>query len=558
MMKLLTDFDIYDTPVWGLDPELQAMFKRAAQSGEEHDDWPLDAPDVKTIDLKKLRTIAATEPEVIEAIKLIDDPTTFEKLFNHPVQKKPGRVSGGIAKGLRTLIKSAYIAPEPAPKAHVGLFTRPKPKKRTKRMIVDGRPVNHAQRRPPHVPLPGLHHVREALKYKYVVELDGVSYFNQFKLNRKIRRWFAFKVGKQTWSWTRMPMGWAHSVHVAQTVTNWLAKDLQGVHVLTYIDNVYIFGNDIETITTALEQFLARANEINATFEISTPIGETCKVLGMDVDLTHKTIQIPQTTVEKLQPLAQQFTPLHDERAFSYRMIWIIIGNAMWGARILNIPMCDYPNLTAWICEKARLIAADDQLWTHRVRLWPKARQQLQDLLDTVCENNPWEAPSAEGIQHTMYTDASDVGYATIHSSELGNATCAATWTPAMTAKIIAERELYAAKEAIRQAARASEIANMKLQSCRLYTDNTNCVSWLTKRRAKSFFANAMLREVVKDLQGVPLIAEYIQSTNNPADRPSRVPGQYGSVWPPYGKACSLMDYRPDQKATIGGPSCTT
>lgn len=163
--------------------------------------------------------------------------------------------------------------------------------------------------------------------------------------------------------------------------------------------------------------------------------------------------------------------------------------------------------------------------------------------------------PPEAGIDHVIYTDASDEGYGVIQQSTLGDQVYADTWTPTMAVKTIAEREMYAAKCAIVDAMAASQSQDVPIRIITLFTDNTNCISWLTKRRAKNYFVNSLLRDVLSALGKVPLDVRYVKSADNPADRPSRLPREYDSVRPPYCKASSPSDSKVDPKATTGGPS---
>eukprot|EP00759_Apiculatamorpha_spiralis_P057866 PhF_6_TR8799/c0_g1_i2/m.13974 len=335
MSALETDSIMYDTPMWGMDPELQRLFKMVRTETEEQQGWDLDAPTVGTINLEKLvQTFGKQSDKLKEAVDLITKPKTFEELFVRNVTKRVGSTSKTIVKGLRTLIKNGYVAPETKPKAKVGVFTRPKPKKKTLRMIVNATPVNYAQKPPPHVTLPGLKDVQGiATRAKFVTELDGTSYFNQFLLHKDIRKWFTFTVGRQRWAWKRMPMGWAHSVYIAQAVTEALTKGIEDVEILVYIDNVYISGQTKEAVEKAKTQFLKNCATVGATFETSTPIGTKCKILGMEVDLEERTVRLAQSTVDKLQLIVEHFEVIHDEGALTNHTLWIILGNALWGAR---------------------------------------------------------------------------------------------------------------------------------------------------------------------------------------------------------------------------------
>eukprot|EP00759_Apiculatamorpha_spiralis_P016978 PhF_6_TR23249/c3_g1_i2/m.32629 len=396
----------YDTPMWGMDPELQKFFRTVNTQSDEQSSWELDAPPVDTMDLEALKQQFGN-PKLNQALSLITSPTEFESLFRRKVTKKVGRTSLTIVRGMRKLIANDYVAPETRPKAKIGLFTRPKPKKHTLRMLVNAIPVNYAQTPPPHVALPGLQQVKTMVtKYDFITELDGTSFFNQFKLHSDIRKWFSFNVGRHTWAWKRMPMGWAHSVFIAQAASEALTHGLTDVEVLVYIDNIYIFGKTREQVENAKAQFLHNCAKVRATFETSTPTGTTCKVLGMDVDLVNKTVQLSANTVEKLKMLAEHFDMMHDQRLLTNHTLWIILGNVLWGARILEEPMCRFPNLTAWVSEQSTKLAWNEDMWKHRVRLWPKAKRQLHDLLEKLCRNEPWTPPPVEGVSHTLYIKA--------------------------------------------------------------------------------------------------------------------------------------------------------
>eukprot|EP00760_Papus_ankaliazontas_P020961 PhM_4_TR18616/c0_g3_i1/m.83744 len=70
-------------------------------------------------------------------------------------------------------------------------------------------------------------------------ELDGTAYFNQFPLHPLIAREWCLRIGKERFTWNRMPMGWSHAVFVAHTVTLFLSSvDVPETRVLVY--NVYI------------------------------------------------------------------------------------------------------------------------------------------------------------------------------------------------------------------------------------------------------------------------------------------------------------------------------
>eukprot|EP00759_Apiculatamorpha_spiralis_P005414 PhF_6_TR13256/c0_g1_i1/m.21016 len=454
ILNNLRQQDPYETPLWGGENELEKWLK--IRLTPEQKKWELDTPHLPLIDTGLVMQLpddgTRSLQEVKEALRYITDDDYFESKIVAPIRRKPkSRVSQEIQNNVETLVIADYMAPENEPKGRIGLFARAKPKKKLLRTIVDARPVNSAMEHTPPVELPGRDDVRRMVKkHAFVCELDGKGFFHQFPLTRKIRRWFCAMIRGQWYSWTRLPMGWAYSVYIAQAFSRWLTDNLgSNVEVLVYIDNVYIFGASKEDVEAAKDVFLQKCEQVNATFEISTPTGNNCQILGMTCDLANKEISMPSTLQEKLKEIHLHIQQLHTEKRLTYRLLWILLGNAVWGGRILGEPMCHYPNLLQWISEQSAKLTAGDKKWGDRAHLWPKARAQLAALIQKLAQNKPWK-PAGDSAKFSVYTDASDIGYGIISSWE--DTAYAGRWNADMQTKIIAERELHVAVAGVKRA----------------------------------------------------------------------------------------------------------
>ena len=514
---------------------------RRGASPAEESDWPLDAKDVPFIwKLACLKLAEGTprEERVKHALGLISEPEEYAKLrdFSKEAAVTQPRESRAFVRHKDDLLGKRYITPiaRARVKQFVTGFTVPKPKKQTLRSILDGRPQNAEQFRPPHTDMAGLEDMREnTLKYALCQELDGVSYFNQFEMHPEIAAHWVIKIGKERFAWNRMPMGWSHAVYVAHTVTELLA-DVQhprGV-IMVYIDNVYIFGHDREAIDELTVAFLERCKTVNASFEITTPTTDSLVVLGVVCDTKAKTFSLPKPFLDKFEKVSEVLEDCfaaygnHDGDLPTTEVLWKVFGALMWGTRVLNIHLCRYGSFMNWLSRRASQLAAMPHLWTAPCTIWPAALEDLRRLIGVVLLNEPRSVvvPLESDYDHVMFTDASNTGLGIVHCGAELTRTTSKLWSTNMKATIIAERELYALVEGVREAKEALPGVRRILA----FNDNTNVIAWVKRRRGKSALSNRLLVDLERILGSTTLVVEYVASKANIADEPSRrLPNHY-------------------------------
>jgi len=494
--------------------------------------WKLDVPDVPTLDYEQLQSLDSVSNEkrrdMCQAVDWCTNAESFRSRLR-PDWKFPTteRRSTDFESAQEELKRDKYISPidQRDIKCAIKAFSVPKIKKKTRRAILDARPVNEGMKEVPHVKLPSQEDIDECVRtYQYFVELDGKGWFHQFDLSPEIRAYFTIRLGKRSYRWHRMPMGWAYSVWIAQKTSEFLADFSlpNGVRIIVYIDNIYIFGNEKENINAAVKLFLERCQKVNAQFSITTPLTQVGIVLGMQVDLNSKTVKLPEDFVMKIKKAQINLDGLFDNASVHTRLLWKLFGCLQWGARVQHSHMYKYPRYTAWLSHRARQLQMDPALWDRGCRIWPKALSDLHRLCVDICENIPRIVTKPSDQKHTVFTDASNVGYGVVH--EKTGRSFGKRWTVDMTRHCIAIKELYGAVRGIIDTVNCYP----DTKHVHLVIDNTNVVSWITKRRAACFFGNRLLKDLFEALGHRTISTEWIPSADNPADAPSRTPWNFG------------------------------
>ena len=201
-------------------------------------------------------------------------------------------------------------------------------------------------------------------------------------------------------------------------------------------------------------------------------------------------------------------------------VLWKVFGALMWGTRVLDIHLCRYGAFMNWLSRRASQLAAMPHLWTAPCTIWPAALEDLRRLIGVVLLNEPRSVvvPLESDYDHVMFTDASNTGLGIVHCGAELTRTTSKLWSTNMKATIIAERELYALVEGVREAkASLSEVKKILA-----YNDNTNVIAWVKRGRGKSSLSNRLIRDLFKLLGSTTLVVEYVASADNIADEPSR------------------------------------
>lgn len=493
--------------------------------------WPLDVPEVEMLSyeqLSRLEMPGPTRERVREVISWNTDENAFKRLFKTFPRISLAGESDEFQEEVTRLEKLKYITPitRSKVKGFVKGFTVPKPKKKTRRTILDGRKLNEQQQDPPQTKLPGLTEIEECVRaFPLGLEMDGKGWYHQFGLSPEIAAYWVLRVAGKRYTWNRMPMGWTHSVYAANTVTEALAAfDWGSCRLLVYIDNVYVFGKSESDIMRVTDEFMVRCRKINASFEITTPVGEEMNVLGVRVNLAQKTLDIQPSTRDNLKMFHDCMEEIWWKKGTSRctpstRQIWKVFGNITWAARILKHKLCDYPSWLSWLSRRARQITSDVEMWEKPCGMWASAQRDLRRLVKNLIQASPRAVKIELDESVELYTDASDVGWGVVSFAEDDTEMVQhRRWSDTMRRKIIAERELDALVRGVHHVV----TTRPEVRAIRVYCDNQNVCAWVSKGRARSFFGNVKLQQLELDIKHLQLQVVWVPSAENLADRPSR------------------------------------
>eukprot|EP00760_Papus_ankaliazontas_P033422 PhM_4_TR6328/c2_g2_i1/m.1947 len=216
------------------------------------------------------------------------------------------------------------------------------PKGEKARLIVDCRDVNNALPAPPHMPLPDLHTLLDAmLSSEYIAQYDAKSYFYQFPLMGDARNVFGVALGDRRGAFekfrlTVLPMGFKHAPFIAQTTSNFILDNCgPGAGRAAWLDN-FLFWGDQPTVQATVSKFKRRCNETGIELKRTEDEGRVIEALGVVIDLDEGRITLAPKNAERLVASVEQLrehpTP---------RTLFGVFGTALWALyAVARSPLC--------------------------------------------------------------------------------------------------------------------------------------------------------------------------------------------------------------------------
>ncbi len=170
--------------------------------------------------------------------------------------------------------------------------------------------------------------VHSILKYSYLAELDGVSYFHQFDLPTSMLPYFGFNIGCRRYQQTTLPMGWKNAMAVACMASNVLVWDVG----LCYCDNLFALGDDLLECQENLSEIRLRADKVGIDLADVQP--PTCRpqILGLDLDLVTKKYRLQPSWLDKVKVS-------WNARGRTRRRWAVLVGQLVYGVYILGLPL---------------------------------------------------------------------------------------------------------------------------------------------------------------------------------------------------------------------------
>eukprot|EP00760_Papus_ankaliazontas_P036859 PhM_4_TR8398/c2_g2_i1/m.62673 len=476
--------------------------------------WPLDVPmRLGRVNVAGLLKQAEGTPEEVPLRCLLGGRETVVQEGKPKFHK-----SFGLEGYVNILVEAGIWKriPRRMVRTYVSAFTIPKVKKETRRLICNAIPLNDKSQRTGYdLSLPGLSELVGAVRTSaWFVELDGVSYFNQFPVPPDLEHDFVVRVGSHNYAWCTMPMGWLNAVDVAQAASLTVQRAVKNSGpTLTFVDNLLRFGDDQDSLRREAEGVIEKAWSLNLTFEVTTQPTQAGKALGVWLDLKAKEICLAEEFRAGLQPIRDVLGKRSSPLMITYRQYYRILGNFIWGLRVLHKPLYLMQRSFRLVrCALGNLLSKN-LFWDEAFTLPDEVREELSQIAHILLANKPYSVPEAIRVVTELYTDASESGWGVVSAAK-GITLAKGRFPFFLREQPIALKELWAVLEGVKSAP--------KKHGIHVFCDNTNVVSWVRKRLAGPPLACSLLRRLDVLLEGRQLEITWISTKENLADAPSR------------------------------------
>ena len=195
--------------------------------------WPVHAKVVPPLSQALLNIVSQQQP----SFDYLTTDSVFPTICEHIAPRWPH--SELTKRDIDALQKADLIEPcdpKDLPTGYVSyVFTVAEVSKQRRRVVHDTISANCLLPEPPLVSfrtIGGLQ--RLAAQARYACCFDFAAWFYQFPLAPCVRPFFAFRKDTETWQFTRMPMGFTHSVAIAQATSTYLACAAAALVLLCY------------------------------------------------------------------------------------------------------------------------------------------------------------------------------------------------------------------------------------------------------------------------------------------------------------------------------------
>lgn len=443
------------------------------------------------------------------------------------------------------------------PRAVNGVFGVPKGDGAI-RLIIDARPANDAFVEPPHVELPTPDLLARmavaADRTLFIAKVDLDNFYHRLRLPDWLCQWFALPavraadVGVAGDGWvypccTTLPMGWSHSVYLAQqahehfiaTHTRFDSRDsitattdnrLDRTRHQVYIDDLILVGPDREQLGQQQDDYIDAAERRGLVVKRTKVVRPTTRAecLGLELDGVSHAFGL---SANKLNRLCHDTRALADRDTCTGLELSQVVGRWTWACLVRRPALSTFSAVYRFI-ERAAY---------RQFAVWPSVKRELLVMLGLA----PllWTSLSLPWFSDVVATDASSYGSGVV-AAAASEALVASASTAERPLDCFREQrwrtiissaweqpehinvlELRAVGSALRWVlSRPSSVESRLLVLC----DSQVVVGAVNKGRSSSQDLLRCLRGVgaLVLASGVQLAVRWIQSADNPADEPSR------------------------------------
>ena len=251
---------------------------------------------------------------------------------------------------------------------------------------------------------------------KYAIQFDFKGYYFQIELGDN-KYCYVVKT-KEPVMWNgvmtnlfvlnKMPMGGAHSAHVAQTTTWCICEPLMEMEVFlaTMIDNVMIASDNADEFFKAVQTFLRRCDEFSATLNFREKYDannrESILKLGEDyargddpedptiflgVQYQGDTVCNTERNVKKLREAYERLQAATKDSSIivTRRHLASIISLSAWLAYVLQVPLCNHSR----VLKLFSAIESKSGSWDEKIEITSSTLNILHPLVNVLIDNKP-------------------------------------------------------------------------------------------------------------------------------------------------------------------------
>ena len=360
---------------------------------------------------------------------------------------------------------------------------------------------------------------------QYAALFDFSAYYDQITLEENVREFHG-----TTWrgKWlqpTVLPMGFRPACAIAQALT-WAIVDglTKGTKctIITYIDNVGIFGGTEADVKLVAQRFVDRCREVGAVLNNST-IAVTTKFefLGVNYDLSTAKRNCTDKTHDKIEAVRDYLRPRLKVKdpmvnlTLSKREVAAVVGVALYASQICDYTLCN----VYWVMRYWREVAATTH-WDQWEEAAPPMRRNtlctLVSWITALAKNKPVPITSRDvGPEDAiLFVDASARGYGVVAVTATSVQCASGNWTEEIAQSTTAE-PLGAWLALCR-------FVKPTWRSVVVVSDHKPLVQSGEAQCAKSYEYNQLFRRISTTYPSLNVRFMFIPGTENPGDEPSR------------------------------------
>jgi hypothetical protein len=358
--------------------------------------------------------------------------------------------------------------------------------------------------------------------------LDFASFYDQFLLCERVRKFFGIKTSLGDTTMRVLPMGFRPAAAVAQAAT-WAVLDFDmphGVKTISYIDNIIVLAHDVKSCREAAEKIISRATKGGLVFNAvernekgELVCSNSFDFLGDHFELGTKTISQGEKTKDKIRQVQQYLRETRTINEMTNRELAAVIGLFIFGS--ININEANYYQFLRFYSRQASRIQKGTGKWDEPIGEMPAgARLEMLKWAEDLTRDEPRVIDLEElPFSDVIFTDASVEMWSAVHLYQGVLRVYADRWTEVDKTGVNMGSSVESEPAAVRKAL-CRCVQTTPTTSVVIYTDHENMIDAVNSRCAHSF----SYWKTQQFIRALPyrVTLRYVKGEHNPADKFSR------------------------------------